>query len=245
MMGRGGPGVAAAAALVLVATACQMVSGSGNRVSGSGNVVTRAIQVTSFSKLEVTGSFTATVSVGNSESVSVRVDDNLVDSLDVGVSDDQLHIGLKPDTSVRNATLEADITVRSLESLEGSGATSIVLSDELAADTMTVTVSGASRVSGSIAIGSGSIELSGASNAVLSGSASTLDVTVSGASHLDTKELTIRQLSIDLSGASEADVTVTGSLSASASGASTLRYAGSPTIARSETSGASTIEPLM
>ena len=242
-MGRRGPSVAVAVAVV--ATACQMVSGSGKTVSGSGDIVTRAFQVTSFSKLEVTGSFTATVSVGNSESVSVRVDDNLVDSLDVRVSDDKLHIGLKVGTSVRNTTLEADVTVRSLESIEGSGASSIVLSDELVADTMAVAVSGASRVSGSIAIGSGSINLSGASSAVLSGSASTLDATVSGASHLDTKELTIRQLSIDLSGASEADVTVSGSLSASASGASTLRYAGSPTIARSETSGASTIEPLM
>jgi hypothetical protein len=243
-MGRRGPSVAAVAALILVATACQMVSESGNTVSGSGNIVTRAIQVTSFSKLEVTGSFTATVSVGNSESVSVRVDDNLVDSLGVGVSDDKLHVGLRSGTSVRNATLEADVTVRSLESLEGSGASTIRLSSGLAADTMSITMSGASRLSGPIELGGGSIGLSGASEAELSGSATTLDVTASGASRLDARELTIHELTIDLSGASEAEVTVTGSLSAGASGASTLRYAGLPTIARSDTSGASTIERL-
>jgi hypothetical protein len=176
--------------------------------------------------------------------VSVRIDDNLVDSLDVGVSNDKLRVGLKSGTSVTNATLEAEVTVRSLESLDGSGASTIVLSDELTADTMTVTVSGASRVSGSLAIGSGSINLSGASGAELSGSATTLEITASGASDLDALELTTGELSVDLSGASEADVTVTESLSAVASGASTLRYAGSPPRTQVDTSGASTIETM-
>ena len=237
-MGRRTPRLIAAVALVLVAPFCQTMS-------GSGHVVTRSIPVTSFSKLEVSGSFTVTVSTGSSEAVSVRIDDNLVDSLDVGVSGETLHVGLKSGTSVTNATLEANVTAPSLDSLEGSGASGITLSAGLTTDELSVSLSGASHLAGPVQIDRGSIDLSGASNAVLSGSASTLDVTVSGASHLDTKELTIHQLSIDLSGASEADVTVTGSLSASASGASTLRYAGSPTIARSETSGASTIEPLM
>ena len=224
--------------LCFVATACQSVS-------GSGNVVTRQIQTTSFTKLEVSGTFHVTVSTGDAEAVSVRVDDNLVDSLDVGVSGTTLHIGLKSGTSVTNATLQADVTVPSLEALDGSGATTITLSDVLAADTLSVSLSGASRLSGPIDIDGGSLELSGASDAEPSGSATSLTITESGASQLNATALTIDQLTIDLSGASHADVSVTGSLSAGASGASTLRYAGSPTVSRSETSGASTIEPLM
>lgn len=243
-MGRRGPSVAAAAALILVATACQMVTDSGNTVSGSGDVVTRQIEVTPFSKLLVSATFDVTVSVGSAEAVTVHVDDNVVDSLDVGVSGDELHVGLKSGTSVSNATLKADVTVRSLDSLEGSGATTISLAAELAADRLSITLSGASRLSGPIAIGEGSFELSGASEARLSGSVTTFEVTESGASQLDGTELTIDALTIDLSGASEAEVSVTGSLSAGASGASTLRYMGSPTITRSETSGASSIEPL-
>ena len=228
----------ATAVLISVATAC-------HSVSGSGNVVTRQIQTKPFTRLEVSGSFHVSVSVGSPEAVSVRVDDNLVDSLDVGVSGTALHIGLKSGTSVNNATLQADVTVRSLEALDGSGATTISLSNVLAADTLSVSLSGASRLSGPIDVGGGSIELSGASNAELSGSATSLTITENGASQLNATALTIDRLTIDLSGASHADVSVTGSLSAGASGASALRYAGSPTISRSETSGASTIEPLM
>ena len=126
------------------------------------------------------------------------------------------------------------------------GATIILtLSDMLAADTLSVWLSGASRLSGPIEIDGGRFELSGASNAEPSGSAASLSITESGASELDATALTIDRLTIDLSGASHADVFVTGSLSAGASGASALRYGGSPTISRSETSEASTIEPLM
>ena len=88
------------------------------------------------------------------------------------------------------------------------------------------------------------LEMSGASRANLSGTATTSDATLSGASRLTANELSIGDLTIDLSGASNAEVTVMGSLSAAASGASTIRYAGSPTVARSEGSDASTIEPI-
>jgi hypothetical protein len=228
--------LATVAALVVVGAAC-------NSVGGSGNVVSRQIEVSAFSRLEVSASFTATVSVGDAEAVTVRIDDNLVDTLDVHVSGDTLHVGLRSGTSVTNATLEADVTVRSLSAIDVSGAAAVTLADPLTADAFSVVASGASRLTGALEIGDGRMELSGASDVELSGSATTFTVTLSGASSLSAEQLTIDELEIDLSGASDGDVAVTGMLSAGASGASSLRYAGSPTIARSETSGASSIEP--
>jgi hypothetical protein len=56
--------------------------------------------------------------------------------------------------------------------------------------------------------------------------------------------LTVESLVIDLSGASSAAVTVTDVISAGVSGASNLRYAGSPRFSRKEISGASSITGL-
>ena len=229
-------GLAAVAALVVVGAAC-------NTVGGSGNVVSRQIEVTPFSRLEVSGAFTATVSVGDAEAVTVRIDDNLVDTLDVHVAGDTLHVGLRSGTSVTNATMEADVTVRSLSAIDVSGASDVTLADPLTADAFSVVASGASRLTGAVEVGDGQMELSGASDVELSGSATAFTVTLSGASSLSAGQLTIDQLTIDLSGASDGDVAVTGTLSAGASGASSLRYTGSPTIVRSETSGASSIDP--
>ena len=186
-------------------------------VSGSDNVVTRQVEVAPFSTLEVSDSFTVNVTVGDLEELTVRADDNLIDSVDAGVSGDALRIGLESGTEASDATLEADVTVTSLAALEASGSSTITLTDPLAG-TLAATVSGASRLNGTLEIDEGSFELSGASVFSLSGSATALDVTENDASRLDALALTIADLTIDLSGASEAEVTVTGALSASASG---------------------------
>ena len=88
------------------------------------------------------------------------------------------------------------------------------------------------------------LSLSGASNAELSGSASRLLVSGSGASRLDSLQLQASDLVIELSGASEATVSVTGTISAVVSGASNLRYEGSPNFTKKDLSGASTIESI-
>ena len=231
------------AVICLAAAGCGG-GGSVTSVKGSGDIVSRDIQVSSFSRVEVGNTFGVRVSVGAAEAVTVHVDDNLVDELDVGVSGDTLHVELRSGADVSDATLEADVTVRALQSVGASGASSISFVDRIETGKLSGTLSGASRLGGQIATSDGRLELSGASRARLSGSAKTLDVTASGTSDLEAEQLTVKSLVIDLSGASSAAVTVTDVVSAGVSGASHLRYAGSPRFTRKEISGASSITGL-
>ena len=234
---RRGTGVFALLLVVLTATGC-------HRVSGSGTVVSRTIDVGEFSALQVSHAFTVNVTPGSGRELTVRVDDNLVDSLDIAVSDDTLRIALDPDIDVGDATLEAHLTAPSFGTIEASGSSTITFAEGFAAPSLDVTLSGASRLQGALDADAGAMHLSGASIVSLSGTVGTLVVTASGASRLGDLGLTVDELSIDLSGASTAELSVPGTLSASASGASTLRYAGSPSVERSETAEASSIEPV-
>jgi hypothetical protein len=222
-----------------------IAAGCNRSVSGSGTVTSTPIQVpaSGFSRLEVSSSFDVTVSFGDQENVTLRVDDNVVGHLDVGVSDGTLHVGLESGTSVRDATLHADVTARTLSSIDMSGASQVHLSDVLTGERVEVVVSGAGRLDGTARVDLAKLELSGGSNAKLSGSAGRLEVTESGASQLDAVDLDVSDLAIDLSGASTADVSVTETISAGVSGASSLRYRGSPTFTRREVSGGSSIKP--
>ena len=231
--------VIAGLTLCLGTTACGTKS-----TAGSGHVVARRIPVAAFSRVEVATAFDVRVSVGAAERVVVHVDDNLARDLDVGVSGNTLHIRLKPGASVSNATLKADVTVRTLAGIAASGASKIALVDEIRAPTLSATLSGASRLDGRVTTPDGRIDLSGAARAGLSGSARRLHVTESGASSLDARGLMARSLTIDLSGASMASVRVTDSMSAGLSGASSLRYRGSPRVIRREVSGGSSIAHL-
>lgn len=219
--------------------------GCTRNVSGSGNVTTTPVPVpaSGFSGLEVSNTFDVTVSFGDEESVTLRVDDNLVAHLDVGVSDGTLRIGLEPGTSVRDASLHADVTAHSLSRIDVSGASQVHLSEVLTDTRFEVVVSGAGRLDGMARVDLASVELSGASNVKLAGGAQRLDVTESGASQLDAGQLQVSELTIDLSGASTAEVSVTTTISAGVSGASSLSYRGSPEFTRRDVAGGSSITP--
>ena len=227
------PHVAALLLLAIVASGC-------TAVRGSGDVVTIEVPVDDFNRLAVSHSFDVNVSVGDEPSLTLRVDDNLESSLEVEVTNDTLRIGLQPRTSVSNATLEADVTVTSLDAVEGSGAVSIDLGS-LAGSTLELQLSGASDLNGAVDFDNVTGVLSGASNISLSGRVATLDVDASGASDLALLDLEVDGLIVSLSGASSAEVSVNGSIRASLSGASSLRYRGDPDVTTIDVSGASSI----
>jgi hypothetical protein len=229
----------AAIFVALSTTAAGVACGSGE--VGSGTVVTRTPQVGAFERLEVGSAFDVTVTLGDAPAVVVRADDNFADRLDVGVTDGTLHIGLTEGTEAAQATLEADVTAVSLSEIGASGDASIHLADELTGEELSVTMSGASHLDASVALDHGTLELSGASVATLTGSAQDLSASGSGASRLALQGLSVSALDVTLSGASSAQVTAEDELSYDLSGASSLQYAGSPTLTHQSITGGSSV----
>ena len=78
----------------------------------------------------------------------------------------------------------------------------------------------------------------------MTGIITALDAHLDGASDLDARNLQAADLTVELSGASGATVSVSDTISAELSGASTLRYGGNPHFVRRDVSGASSIERL-
>ena len=213
-------------------------------ITGSGNLVTKPVPVSSFSKIQIADAFDVNVTLGRPVHVTVGVDGNLVNHLDVGVSNGTLHLGLKPGTSVQNATLKADVTAPTLSDIEVSGAGQMHLLGDLSGQNLDVLASGSGGIVGSVRVNEADLNLSGASHATLSGSAGRFVVRELGASHLEADGLQARVLTATLSGASSASVWVTDAISAELSGASSLRYRGSPRFIRRQVSGGSSVTPL-
>jgi putative autotransporter adhesin-like protein len=202
----------------------------------------KAFEVAAFTGLEVSDHFAVRVKLGAPQSVIVRVPNDLDDAVDVGVRDGALHVGLRPRVDrLGDVELHAEVTAPSIDRVTAGGASSVEFASTVAGGRLGMMVSGASTVTADIDVASTHLTLSGASIATLSGTASAAEANISGASCLFGDGLAVTDLTIDVSGASTADVRATGSLAAGASGASLVRYAGSPRVERSSTSGASSI----
>ncbi len=231
-------------------------------VTGSGNIVTRQEQFTGFDRLEIGYAFHATIRQGDSFAVTVRVDDNLVQYLDVRQTGTTLHVGFRPGTMIVRGTMEVDVTMPQLGSLALSGASkgtiggfssdnSVTLDvsggsslqGDIRSGNMRLGVSGASKVNVTGSAGDLAIDASGASKISLAGSAGNVAVNASGASRVDASNLTVRDARLGVSGASEIWVNASGRLDANASGASHINYTGNPTMGNIQTSGASTVKP--
>lgn len=211
-----------------------------------GDVVTQQFDLADFTAVQAANAFAVDIVQADSFSVMVRVDNDLLDRLDVSKDGDTLRLRLEPGDGVEgNVTLEASITMPDLDGLDLSGATRANVSGFSSTGPLSIELTGASRLDGDLAAGSVDIEASGASRVALEGSATDLSVHSSGASSLDLADFVVDTADIELSGASDATVNVEEHIdSADVSGASTLRYLGDPELRDVSSSGASTVEKI-
>ena len=201
--------------------------------------------VTAFSSIKVSGDIDVYLSQGEDYSLAVSAsEEKYRDNIKTEVKNGVLVISYKNDHFSRNygnKNLRAYISFKALESLEGSGASGFIINGTLAANTMLVKLSGASDIKGAVKITNLSLDLSGASTATINGAAQNLKVEGSGASDVKNYDLKVENCVAKLSGASDVRLTVTNSISAHASGASTLYYEGNPDKKDVATSGASSV----
>jgi hypothetical protein len=192
--------------------------------------------------------------------VSITIDDNLLEYLNVKTSGSTLYIGMKSGSYIKT-TQKAIVRLPDLKNLTISGASSVDVSGFQSSDSakfrlsgasrldlsgmktgdIQFTLSGASRVSGDIEMGDAKLNLSGASDIELVGSAGDIDLGASGASDAKLADLVAVDVQVNLSGASSAVVNASGTISGGLSGASRLQYLGNPTLGKFSTTGGSTI----
>lgn len=212
-------------------------------VAGSGRLTSRTVDLSGVTSVVAEADFMVHLRTGGPAQAVVTMDDNLVDRVNATVSGDELRLGIKPGCGVRNATLSAEVTVGRLDRLAASATSRVVLTSTVTSPALQVVVSGAGSVTGPIRIDHLDAGVSGTGTLGLSGQVSELRLRAAGAGRLPMADLTVRNLDATLSGASHAVVTVSDTLAVQATGASMLRYLGTPEITRSQTSGAATVVP--
>ena len=215
---------------------------SDEALEGSGTLVTEEFALTGFEKVEVSHAFTVDITQGDAFSVVVRIDDNLAQHLRVEKQGSTLRIGLDRGRNFRATTAMAEVTMPELMGLELSGASHCRVSGFDSTEGLTVQASGASHLSGEIEAGDVRFDVSGASSVTLRGSAEGAVIGASGASHVDLADFPVGNADVEASGASTVTVNASERLDAQASGASHIKYLGSPSLGTVDTSGASSVE---
>jgi hypothetical protein len=218
-------------------------------IAGSGILVEGTADFENFSIVRADSGFEVTVIADTAYSVTVTVDDNILEHVRMELEGNELRIGLDPWYSYQDVTLKALVTMPVLNGIKLSGASSLFVVDgpalppasvfkadvsgasslkipHITADLFELELSGASTASLGLTSAAVRFDVSGASRLTAGGSAVEVLADVSGASEVDLKALSGGNGELELSGASRMWVTLAGLANADLSGGSTLYYRG-------------------
>ncbi|MCK8493916.1 DUF2807 domain-containing protein [Spirosoma sp. RP8] len=200
----------------------------------------RTFGLGNFDRLDMGSAFTITVQPGNDYRILAEGDRRNLDDLDVYTRNGTLYARYR---NSRNRQYETSftITMPTLRGVAFSGASQSSIAGFLDLNEFDIELSGASKGQFTVQARQVKVALSGASNLQLSGAGTSLGTDLSGASMLQAFAYPVDAANLNLSGASKANVSVSGSLDIEASGASNVRYRGRPSV-RQRLSGASSVE---
>jgi len=187
-----------------------------------------------FDSVNVSGSVRIELVQGDVDQVTVIGDHDAQRSVHLDVSGNELNIQTHGGWKFWNRDLvEMKVQMRSIKSLNISGASDIVAMKPIVADSLDINISGKGDVRfGNLVAKQLDFEISGAGSGTLAGKVDKLIVNVSGAGKIVADTLRAAQANINISGAGSTELWVTDELSINVSGVGSVSYWGQPKVSR-------------
>lgn len=193
-------------------------------IRGSGNVVSELRDVRGFSRVELAGTGNVVLTQGDSESLVIEAEDNLLPYLTSEVNGDRLILGHRDNVSLENtAPIIFHVTLIDLAEVSVSGSGSIT-SDDLDVESL-------------------SAYLIGTGNIALSGSVEQQRITVSGSGSYQGGDFFSQEAWITIAGTGNVVVNAADTLNATISGTGFVQYVGNPQITQ-DVSGVGGVMPI-
>ena len=214
----------ALAILILASLACSLVSAAPNSVVGSGKVVGEQRNVADFTSVELAGSADVNILLGDTQSVNVQADDNIVPLIETKVVNGTLVIGTKPLTSISTSNgVVVTVVAKSLQKVSLSGSGNLHVGD----------MSGPDLV----------VELPGSGDVTVEGTVEHATMKMAGSGNIIGSALKAHTADVTLLGSGTITVYVDRSLNASLLGSGTIRYDGNPSQVTKNITGSGAITP--
>jgi hypothetical protein len=230
--------------LAVVGFLSTLLSCNTSSIKGDGNIQSEQRPIASFKKIEIGGNWEVIVTQGETESLKIEADKNLLDLIETKVDGDALIIGTKNNKSLSSEKgFKAYLTFKNLDKIELSGAVKLSAPSRLIFDKLNIEGSGAAEINLDLNAKQLDAEMSGGSQTILKGSINEVHFTLSGAGSLSALELESNKFTVDISGAGTAEVSVKDELNATISGAGSVSYKGNPVV-KKDISGAGKIFQL-
>jgi hypothetical protein len=219
--------------LAWMTSGCVMYPG----IPGSGTIVSELREVSDFRAVSIGGAGTVRITQGDTESLEVKADDNLLPYLRTEVSGGRLKIWWERGNLRFSKTPVYTLEVKRLEELHLSGSLHAEM-DRLSEETFEGRISGSGKIAfGELEAEEVRLRVSGSGDvAIGKGRADSLELGISGSGDVQAANFEARDVEVAISGSGNARVHASETLDARVSGSGSITYVGSPAV-KSSVSG--------
>jgi hypothetical protein len=225
-----------------------------NSVVGSGEIVNQTIDVSNFDRVTLEGFGDVFIEQGQTESLSVETDDNLISSLDIKVRGKELVLGVKRGVDIQpSRSVLYNLTVRDLNgiTLAGSGtfevgpvesaSLSVSLPGSgdinlkgLTAEQLSIELNGSGNITvGDVDVKTAKTSLRGSGDIQLEGKSNTQEIGMNGSGNYLAGELQTGSADVSIPGSGDITVWVEDELTINVNGSGNIWYYGQPHIDQS------------
>ena len=229
---------------LLIFSSCSYIGGK--RINGNGNIVVQNRNTGQFNRVDVSGAIDVYLKQDSLQAIKVETDENLQELVEIYEESGVLYISPRDNYNLdpSNKKVKVFVTASHFRGLGASGASNIYSESKLTSpETLDIDLSGASEVKLDVKAPRINSEISGASSIVLTRETKDFNIEGSGASGIKCFGLMTENTMLDISGAFSAEVFASVKLDVHASGASGVKYKGTPSVTQ-DLSGASSIKKV-
>ena len=213
-------------------------------IRGNGNVVTENRSISSFSKIDMNGSFDVYVSLDSFNSVVVEAESNLLPYIYTKVNGSRLEIKTRDHQCLKkHKPVKVFVTTTGFNEINLSGSGSIIMDEMLEVNSFYAKISGSGDIEAALNTNIVETDISGSGEIKLSGNATETDFHISGSGEIRADNLEHEKCFTSISGSGDVYTFVNDFLDVQISGSGDVYYLGNPSV-NSRVSGSGRIVNL-
>jgi hypothetical protein len=196
-------------------------------IKGNGDVVEEERKLENFDEIKASRGINLYLTQGETTSVLIRADENLLDVIETEVIGDELNI--KSTANVKNAkSFKVFVTAPGFESIKGTAGCNIYSETELSTDELEIAASAGSNIRLAVNVNHASASAAAGSNINLEGLAEDFNGTASSGSNIKAEDLKVKNAEVKVSSGANIWISTDKKLEAHASSGGSVFYKGHP-----------------
>lgn len=201
-------------------------------VKGNGNISTSERDVSSFTNIRCAGSYEVELTQGESSSVKIETDENILPYIETTVNGDELQIHTKENVNIRSSDkIKVYITTRKLESFRLSGSGNIRTTNKFTGgDHLNLDISGSGNMHFDVNTPTINSDISGSGDIYLSGETKDSKIEIAGSGNYHADDLKSENVTVKIAGSGDAWLFADSKLDINIAGIGNVYYKGNATV---------------